>query len=537
MTYPPMGPGPGYPPGGPGDPATVALAQVQKRSRRRLTIILSAAVVVLALVLAFAVNQVYFNKTGKTLIPGLALRSATDPGPDPFTNSVALVNKTQPAQPRVDTAQDNGVRLVNGTAPGLYATTGTASCDTASLGNQLAADPAAARAWAAVQGIRTSDIPWYLNSLTPVVLTADTWVTNYSYRGGNAVAYQSVLQSGTPVFVDAAGVPRVVCACGNPLRPPAAAPVGGYRIIGDRWPGYTVHNTYRVTYNNTYVTNNTIVNEAPPAPAAPNGAPVLQLIDLDTEQIVDQPAGGTLDMADEPPADTPNFFERAIDENVAPTFGSDEAAREQGLAAAGSAEPAEAVVQRAVDNDNQPDAAQVSTEAAEQPGAPAPDAPADSTSAAASSSTAAAEPTQFRGSGDAIGTLVYREADGRTVTCTLPATFESATVAATNSDCSLTFQRSDLLEARVTAAVAADGDRVWKITPVGRSTPLEVLTATWQTLVTATSSTPTTTPPTTTEAPVTTTEAPVTTTPEPTTETTQAPAVESTTPSAAVPSS
>ncbi|GAA3948529.1 DUF6777 domain-containing protein [Gordonia caeni] len=534
MTYPPMGgPGPGYPPpGGPNDPATVALAQVQKRSRRRLTIILASVVVVLALVLAFAVNQVYFNKTGKTLIPGLALRSATDPGPDPFTDSVALVNKTQPAPTRVNTAQDNGVRVVNGTEPGLYATTGTASCDTAALGNQLASNPGAARAWAAVQGIRTSDIPWYLNSLTPVVLTADTWVTNYSYRSGNAVAYQAVLQSGTPVYVDAAGVPRAVCACGNPLRPPAAAPVGGYRIIGERWPGYTVNNTYRVTYNNTYVTNNTIVNEAPPAPAPD---PVLQLIDLTSQQIVEQPAGGNLELPDQPPADTPNFFERAFAENVAPTFDSDEAAREQGLAAAGSTEPAEAVVQRAVQNDNQPDAAPDGTEAADQPGAPAPDAPADSTSAAASSSAAAVEPTQFRGTGDAIGTLIYREGDGRTVTCTLPTTFESATVAATNSDCTLTFERNDLLQARVNATVAADSDRVWKITPIGRSTPIEVVQADWQTLVTVTSSTTTPTT-TTTEAPVTTTETPEPTSEAPTPEATQSPAAEPT-PSTAVPSS
>ncbi|GAC55922.1 hypothetical protein GOHSU_02_00650 [Gordonia hirsuta DSM 44140 = NBRC 16056] len=262
-------------------------------------------------------NQVYVSKTGKTLIPGLALRSADDPGPDSFTNSVALVNKTQPALTQVSTAESNGVRAVNGTDPGLYATTGTASCDAASLGNQLAANPAAARAWAGVQGIRTSDIPWYLDSLTPVVLTADTWVTDYSYRSGNAVAYQAVLQSGTPVFVDAAGVPRVVCACGNPLRPPAAAPIGGYRITGNRWPGYTVNTTYRVTYNNTYVTNQTIVNQAPPAPAA---APVLRLMDLRSDVLVEQPVGGILELPAQRPSDVPDFRALAVSNNQAPVL-------------------------------------------------------------------------------------------------------------------------------------------------------------------------------------------------------------------------
>ena len=537
MTYPPTGgPGPGFGPGDPHTAATIALAGAQQRSRRRLTIILSALVVILGLVLVFAANQVIFNKTGKALIPALTLRSADDPGPDPFTASVALVNKTQPIQPRVETAQNNGVRAVNGTAAGLYATTGTASCDAASLGNQLAANPAAARAWAGVQGIRTSDIPWYLNSLTPVVLTADTWVTNYSFRSGSASAYQAVLQSGTPVFVDAAGVPRAVCACGNPLRPPANAPIGGYRVTGSPWTNYTVNNTYRVTYNNTYVTNNTIVNQPAPAPAA---APVLQLIDARTQTLIDQRVGDILELPAEQPADLPNFLANAFEANAAPSFGSDDEAQEQGLVAAGSTEADQAVAQRATENGGQPATDQPSAGGTvpgdqqnpladgspQSPGAPGGTETPQNTEVPSETGAPAPAPTQFRGTGDAIGTLVYRDADGTTVTCTLPPTFESSTVAATNSDCTLTFHREDLLEPAVTPLVDADTHRVWRITPIGHTTAIEVLEAQWQTLTSATSTTeaPTTEAPTT-EAP--TTEAPATS---------QAPAT--TEPSAAVPSS
>lgn len=521
MTYPPIPPGIPQPGHGPMDPTTAALAIERRRSSRRLTIILAATVVVLAMILAVAANQVFFAKTGKSLIPGLTLRAANDAGPDPFTQPVTLVNRAQPVRPAVQSAPGNGVRLVNGTTPGFYGTTGTAACDTASLGNQLAADPAAARAWASVQGIRTVDIPWYLNSLSPVVLTADTWVTNHAYRGGGASPFQAVLQAGTAVFVDAAGVPRVVCACGNPLRPPAAAPIGGYRVTGDPWPDYTVNNIHRVTYNNTYVTNNTTVEATPEQTTVV--APTLTLTDLNVNQLVDQVVGDTIVLPDTPPPGLPDFRSQALQNNAAPSFESDEAAQEQGLAGAGDTAAAPAVTERAESNGNNPENTPVDpntptsgapdtaptdapmTDAADTPGAPAtPYAPAA---------------TVFDGSGDAIGSLTYREADGREVTCELPAQFEGTAVTPTNSDCALMFSPDDLLSAQVNAAVAADGNRVWKLTPVGRTQSIEVLRAQWQTLAApSTPETPTTETPTT-ETP--TTESPTTETSEPSTSTSE----------------
>ena len=60
----------------------------------------------------------------------------------------------------------------------------------------------------------------YVDSLTPVVLTDDTLVTNHGYRDGHATTLPAVLQAGTAVMVDTLGVPRVKCNCGNPLTPP-----------------------------------------------------------------------------------------------------------------------------------------------------------------------------------------------------------------------------------------------------------------------------------------------------------------------------
>lgn len=484
MTHPPHG-GFAYPPAAP-DPATVAIADVQQRNRRRMTFLLTAIVAVLALVLALVANQVFFNKTGKALIPGLTLRAANDPGPDPFTAPVTLVNRTQAQPVQVSSAPGMGVQQVNGTEPGFYGTYGTTACDTAALGNQLAASPAAAHAWASVQGIRSADIPWYLNSLTPVVLTADTWVTNHSFRDGQAHPFQAVLQAGTAVYVDAAGVPRAVCSCGNPLRPPASAPIGGYRAYGTPWPGYRAETTYRVAYNNTYVTNNTTVQQAPPQQATAGGFPTLQVTDLLaaipalTTVVLD----GTLDNLPEPPAGTPAFgtVAFATDANGPPTY-TGSAAAENGLVE-GLPEANSTVRDRNAQTGGNP-LAVLGGEAGESAAAAASSTGAQS--AAASSANVA--PTEFLGTGDAVSALSYTDASGRTVTCELPATFDSAVVVPTNSDCAtLRFTRDDLVKPAIDRAVAASSDRVWRLTPVGATEPIVVITARWQPL-TATSTT------------------------------------------------
>ncbi|MEU2146111.1 DUF6777 domain-containing protein [Streptomyces globisporus] len=171
------------------------------------------------------------------------LQAAGESGPDPFTESTANDDAPAPgtASPSVAPSPSKTgaqvTRGVDGAAPGLYGgTQKIASCDVEQQVKVLQAAPDKNRAFASVQDIEPSAVPGYLRGLTPVTLRMDTRVTNHGYRDGEANAYQAVLQAGTAVLVDDRGVPRVRCACGNPLLPPVAQE--DPRQTGKAWPGY-----------------------------------------------------------------------------------------------------------------------------------------------------------------------------------------------------------------------------------------------------------------------------------------------------------
>jgi hypothetical protein len=106
----------------------------------------------------------------------------------------------------------------------------------------LESQPAKAAAWASTLGIQTSQIKQYVDGLTSVVLRTDTRVTNHGYVGGTANPIQSVLESGTAVFVDKYGAPVVKCYCGNPLTPPVTYTSPTY--TGPVWANFqTTHIT------------------------------------------------------------------------------------------------------------------------------------------------------------------------------------------------------------------------------------------------------------------------------------------------------
>ncbi|MFD0331464.1 DUF6777 domain-containing protein [Streptacidiphilus monticola] len=185
-----------------------------------LGVVLVALATALSLVLANrqASAQVLLQPTGST-------------GPDPFTTA-----KTTGAGPASPTATASG-GTVSGNAVGLYGgSTKVSSCDVPQLQSFLTTHADKGTAWAQVEGIDTGRIPDYLHALTPVVLRTDTRVTNHGFRDGSATTFQSVLQSGTAVLVDRQGVPRVRCACGNPLTPPSAA--SSAHFTGTTWSGF-----------------------------------------------------------------------------------------------------------------------------------------------------------------------------------------------------------------------------------------------------------------------------------------------------------
>lgn len=168
---------------------------------------------------------------------GLVFEPAANVGPGAFT-------------PPVDTADDR-------------------VCDKERLVRELQARPDALREWARVLGVSEADVPAYVDSLQPIVLTTDTPVTNHGLRNGQAYARQSLLQKGTAVLGDvsfpglttpltplpttttpatttttgatttttlpdatttttAPGAPTPVtrCKCGNPLLPPYKGAMG-----------------------------------------------------------------------------------------------------------------------------------------------------------------------------------------------------------------------------------------------------------------------------------------------------------------------
>ncbi|MEU8967711.1 DUF6777 domain-containing protein [Streptomyces monashensis] len=206
-----------------------------------------SAVVVAAVVLAV----VFTRSGGGSSAKGgeVFLQPAGSAGQDPFTASTAERSSVPPpaSASAAPSAPAGAVQGVQGGAPGLYGgTQNVAACDVGQQVKALQADPAKTRAFASVAGVQPSGVPAYLRSLTPVQLRVDTRVTNHGYRDGAATGYQSVLQAGTAVLVDSHGVPRVRCACGNPLTSPVAEK-NTPRLVGPRWPAYRSSNVVVVT--------------------------------------------------------------------------------------------------------------------------------------------------------------------------------------------------------------------------------------------------------------------------------------------------
>ncbi|TSD95858.1 hypothetical protein FOV72_13275 [Gordonia rubripertincta] len=486
-----------YPPGPLPHPSTpFGAVPPRPRNRQALTLVLGAIVVVLALVLAAGIVFVVKARKGDIYVPGLTLAAVNDPGIDPFTDPVLVAGAGNlPANVALTAsagAPDMGGRAVNGTEAGLYATGDTMACDTAALSNRLMADPAKAAAWASVFGISTAAIPHYLNTLHPVVLTADTWVTNHTYTTGRAEPFQSVLQRGTSVYVDAAGVPRAMCSCGNPLAPPVSAPLGGYRLEGQPWPGYQTREVTRIAYNNQNVTavnrSTTIVSGAPTPVANANGGSVLQLLNFLTGEIIPQTLGGLLDLSGLPPLSEPLPTPASL--NTPFTAGTDEDAERNGLLEAGNPAAAPAVEERAAEDNGLPVGAPASDSPAESPSGepgsgvpgsaevPAPgsaEPPASENPAAQSPPEAASVPTSFSGAGDLIGSFVFDDA-GLSVSCAVPAGGASGTIALACSD---GVPRSVSAAALERAAVlgATDATGVWTLALSSRA--VVVRSASW----------------------------------------------------------
>lgn len=210
-----------------------------------------AAAVILGLVFTTNNNGGGSKNTGSEVF----LQSASKAGPDPFTESTANNSSTAPETATASAASESAhvTRGYDGSTPGLYGgTRNVSSCNVEKQISALQADPAKNKSFASVEGIQPSAVPAYLRSLTPVQLRMDTRVTNHGYRNGVATSYQAVLQAGTAVLVDSRGVPRVRCACGNPLLGPVAQQTTP-KPTGDSWPSYRTQNVVVVAPSTTII--------------------------------------------------------------------------------------------------------------------------------------------------------------------------------------------------------------------------------------------------------------------------------------------
>lgn len=243
------------------------------------------AVLILSLLRACSTNA-NPNAAGEVL-----LEPASMTGPDPFTASVASPVPTIaapppafPAAPPPGNSGAIGIRAEGGGTVGLYGgTQDNTHCDAGQMARYLAENPGKAAAWVQALNsdpalrwsggsiVRVEQIPAYLAQLTPVLLRADTRVTNNGFAGGVPTPRQSILQAGSAVLIDTYGVPRARCACGNPLGPPHAVPYGP-SYTGPRWPGFSPTTVVVVT----------------PAPAPIN---IFVLVNINNGTPFNQPAG------------------------------------------------------------------------------------------------------------------------------------------------------------------------------------------------------------------------------------------------------
>ncbi|MFI1000257.1 DUF6777 domain-containing protein [Streptomyces galbus] len=246
-SQPPPGP-PSQPPGGSPGGATGGAPPPRRpwwRSAPRIALLTAVVVAAVAAALVLGRSGGGSGSGGGEVF----LQAAGKTGPDPFTESTAEDSSTAPVSvpPTAATAPTNEVRGVDGGSAGLYGgTRHLSSCDVEKQIRSLGADATKNRAFASVAGVTPSGVPAYLRGLTPVQLRMDTRVTNHGYRDGAATSYQAVLQAGTAVLVDARGLPRVRCACGNPLTQPVPQSTTP-KPTGDSWPSYSPANVVVVT--------------------------------------------------------------------------------------------------------------------------------------------------------------------------------------------------------------------------------------------------------------------------------------------------
>ena len=287
--------------------------RTRPRARRGRTALVAAVVV--SVLIAVGAAATILLTPGAEAAPSIRTEPIEEPGDNPFMPPVGTDRAGVTPPPGSGGSFD-------GATSGLYGgTRNNAACDPAAMVAFLEAHPDKGAAWAQTQGIPPSQIRSYFTGLTPVILRADTAVTNHGFRDGRATPFQAVLQAGTAVLVDRNGVPRARCSCGNPLGPPVA--LTEPRYTGTTWAGFSPAAVTTVAPARPTLSEFTLVNPATnevfirpvgttggsDRPAAGGGPPPAPALDPGPSTIPDTgpgqapPVGGSLPPAvPQPPA-------------------------------------------------------------------------------------------------------------------------------------------------------------------------------------------------------------------------------------------
>ncbi|OBB62103.1 hypothetical protein A6B34_26995 [Mycolicibacterium monacense] len=249
-------------------------SQREDRVRRLAVIVATTSVVTAGVYVAGCSKSEYAD------VPEIMLEAAASSGSSPWMESISTadVPSAVPSSATVLTGDADTAQTLSGAEIGLYGgTPNSPVCDREKMDLFLGEHPDKAEAFRQVT--HAQDIGDFLGGLSPVVLTADTRVTNHGFDNG-VTTFQSVLQKGTTVLIDDTGVPVVRCACGNPLAPPAAlaAPVSKLRFQGDEWEDWNIKRLAAVrpaeepiktfVLSDVVAAQNLPPNAAPPPPLA-----------------------------------------------------------------------------------------------------------------------------------------------------------------------------------------------------------------------------------------------------------------------------
>ncbi|WP_067707511.1 DUF6777 domain-containing protein [Nocardia yamanashiensis] len=210
-------------------------------------------------------------------LAGVLYQAADFGGLHPFLTTTPAEGAAQvvtptPALPAHTAAKTAGAVQIAGDEPGVYgAFRGQATGNVDTLAAFYADHPAerqgvvhaftgdAGFRWTRSWALREKDLADYLHELTPALLRFDIRVTDHEFRDGKITPFETVLQRGTTVFIDAYGVPRIRGRSGSPLTLSTSTALRP-AYSGTPWTDFAAASVIAITPTPTRLTALTLID-------------------------------------------------------------------------------------------------------------------------------------------------------------------------------------------------------------------------------------------------------------------------------------